>query len=177
LGGRASEEIIFGDISSGASNDIEKATDMARRMVTQYGMSSKLGPIQFGQQEEMVFLGRGINEQRNYSDEIAYEIDKEVRQIIDRAYARAKSILLENKDKLVTIAHLLVTKETLEADEFEQLFDNPRPAPKPLFKPEYLPGGNRTPELVGQSEAAVRVQNPQQSNTGTGGGFPAPRPA
>jgi len=177
LGGRASEEIIFGDISSGASNDIEKATDMARRMVTQYGMSSKLGPIQFGQQEEMVFLGRGINEQRNYSDEIAYEIDKEVRQIIDRAYARAKSILLENKDKLVTIAHLLVTKETLEADEFEQLFDNPRPAPKPLFKPEYLPGGNRTPELVGQSEAAVRVQNPQQGNTGTGGGFPAPRPA
>jgi cell division protease FtsH len=174
LGGRAAEDIIFGDISSGASNDIEKATDMARRMVTQYGMSSKLGPVQFGQKDEMVFLGREISEQRNYSDEIAYEIDKEVRQIIDRAYARAKSVLSENKAKLVAIAELLVQRETLEADEFESLFDSPRPTPKPLFKPEYIPG---RPEFGNREGEAARIREPQPGNN-TGGTFrPAPGPA
>lgn len=175
LGGRAAEDIIFGDISSGASNDIEKATDMARRMVTQYGMSTKLGPIQFGQKEEMIFLGREISEQRNYSDEIAYEIDKEVRQIIDKSYARAKKILLDNKDKLVHIAELLVQRETLESEEFEALFDTPRPTPKPLFRPEYIPG---RPEFGRDTEAAARLHDGNQQPGGQGGTFrPAPGPA
>jgi cell division protease FtsH len=135
LGGRAAEEIIFNEISSGASNDIEKATEIARTMVTRYGMSKKLGPIAFGKAEEMVFLGRQISEQRNYSDEVAYEIDKEVRAFIDNGYFRAKKILTENRDKLIQIAELLMQKETLEGDEFEQLFEVDRPLPHSYNRP------------------------------------------
>ena len=89
LGGHVAETIVFGDTTTGSSNDIEKATNLARAMVTQYGMSEKLGPLAFGKKEEMVFLGREISEQRNYSDEVAAKIDSEVREIIDRAFARA----------------------------------------------------------------------------------------
>jgi cell division protease FtsH len=135
LGGRAAEEIIFNEISSGASNDIEKATEIARTMVTRYGMSKKLGPIAFGKAEEMVFLGRQISEQRNYSDEVAYEIDKEVRAFIDNGYFRAKKILTENRDKLIQISELLMQKETLEGDEFERLFEVDRPLPHSYNRP------------------------------------------
>ncbi len=93
LGGNASEKLVFGDTTTGASNDIEKATNLARKMVTEYGMSEKLGPLAFGKREEMVFLGREIGEQRNYSDEVAKQIDDEVRAIIDRGYARAMEVL------------------------------------------------------------------------------------
>lgn len=162
LGGRAAEEIVFSEISSGASNDIEKATETARRMVTQYGMSKKLGPMAFGTKDELVFLGREISEQRNYSDEIAYEIDKEVRSIIDNAYTRAKKILAEHKDKLQEVSELLLQKETLEGDEFEAMFDMKRPEPKPLFRmPE-------RPEINDRSnEAAVRLND---QSFGTQGG-------
>ncbi len=130
MGGHVAEEIIFNEITTGPSNDIEKATGMARRMVTEYGMSKKLGPMAFGKKEEMIFLGRSISEERNYSDEVAYEIDKEVRRIIDEAYARAQSILSTHKDKLIEIAQVLIEKETLEEDEFEALFEGiPRPTP------------------------------------------------
>jgi cell division protease FtsH len=135
LGGRAAEEIIFNEISSGASNDIEKATEIARQMVTRYGMSKKLGPIAFGKADEMVFLGRQISEQRNYSDEVAYEIDKEVRAFIDNGYYRAKKILTENRDKLIQISELLIQKETLEGDEFERLFETERPVPHAYNRP------------------------------------------
>src|SRR5215204_1337105 len=100
LGGTASERLVFGDTTTGASNDIEKATDLARRMVTEFGMSDKLGPLSFGKRDELVFLGREIGEQRNYSDEIAKQIDEEVRAIIDGAYARAMDVLVKHKDKL-----------------------------------------------------------------------------
>jgi cell division protease FtsH len=123
LGGRASEEIIFGEISSGASNDIEKATGIARQMVTRYGMSKKLGPIAFGKQEEMVFLGREISEQRNYSDEVAAKIDAEVREIIDRAYDRATEALSAHREVLDRLAALLIENETIESEEFEALFE------------------------------------------------------
>ncbi len=89
LGGRVAEEEVFGDITTGASNDLERVTSLARRMVTQYGMSDELGPQTFGEKEELVFLGREIGEQRNYSEEIAEEIDKEVRKLVDEAYERA----------------------------------------------------------------------------------------
>jgi cell division protease FtsH len=131
LGGRAAEEIIFNEITTGASNDIERVTEMARMMVTRYGMSQKLGLVALGRKEELVFLGREISEQRNYSDEIAYEIDKEVRALVDEAYDKAKEILTMYKDKLIEISELLIEKETLDAVDFEALFDGmPRPEPK-----------------------------------------------
>src|SRR2546429_1461830 len=124
LGGNASERMIFGDTTTGASNDIEKATDLARRMVTEFGMSDKLGPLSFGKRDELVFLGREIGEQRNYSDEGAKQIDEEVRAIIDHAYERAMDVLVEHRDKLTGLAEKLVAEETVDADEFEKLFND-----------------------------------------------------
>ena len=121
LGGRAAEELIFADRWTGASDDLEKATKVARRMVTAYGMSEKLGPLTFGDREELVFLGREIAEQRNYSDEVAEEIDHEVRRIIDQAYERAKAILITYRQKLDGVAHRLIEIETIERSEFEAL--------------------------------------------------------
>jgi len=127
LGGNVAETIVFGDTTTGSSNDIEKATGLARAMVTQYGMSEKLGPLAFGKKDEMVFLGREISEQRNYSDEVAAKIDAEVRAIIDNAFARAKEALTTHRDVLDRLAVLLVEKETIEHDEFEALFEGVLP--------------------------------------------------
>ena len=129
MGGHVAEELVFNELSTGASNDIERATGLARRMVTEYGMSKKLGPLAFGKKDEMVFLGREISEQRNYSDEIAFEIDKEIRGLIDTAYAVATQVVTLHQDKLEAIAMLLMEHETLEAEELEALFDTPRPKP------------------------------------------------
>jgi cell division protease FtsH len=122
LGGNVSERLIFGDTTTGASNDIEKATDLARRMVTEFGMSDKLGPLSFGKRDELIFLGREIGEQRNYSDEIAKQIDEEVRAIIDKAYERATEVLTTHRDRLVALAEKLVAEETVDAEAFEALF-------------------------------------------------------
>ena len=122
LGGNASEKLIFGDTTTGSSNDIEKATTLARRMVTEFGMSDKLGPLAFGKRDELVFLGREIGEQRNYSDEVAKQIDEEVRAIIDRSYSKAMDVLVRYKDRLVQLAERLVNEETIEQDEFEKMF-------------------------------------------------------
>jgi cell division protease FtsH len=122
LAGNASERIVFGDTTTGASNDIEKATDLARRMVTEYGMSEKLGPLSFGKREEMIFLGRDLGEQRNYSDEVAKQIDEEVRAIIDRAYDRAYEVLTTNRERLDRLAAKLVAEETVDSEGFEALF-------------------------------------------------------
>ncbi len=122
MGGRVAEEIIFDEITTGASNDLERATKMARAMVTQYGMSQKLGPLIFGEKDELVFLGKEIGEQRNYSEEIARQIDHEVRRIIESAYERASKILHENKTKLEEIAQRLLKEETLDAQAFEAIF-------------------------------------------------------
>ncbi len=127
LGGNVAETIVFGDTTTGSSNDIEKATGLARAMVTQYGMSEKLGPLAFGKKDEMVFLGREISEQRNYSDEVAAKIDAEVRSIIDNAFARAKQALETHRDVLDRLASLLVEKETIEHEEFESLFEGVLP--------------------------------------------------
>ncbi len=136
MGGHVAEELIFGEVTTGPSNDIERATGMARRMVTEFGMSKKLGPVAFGKKEEMIFLGRSISEERNYSDEVAYEIDKEVRRIIDEAYEQAKSILTAQKAKLIEIAAVLIERETLDGEEFEALFDGvPRPQRRPFLPP------------------------------------------
>ena len=124
LGGNAAERLIFGDTTTGASNDIEKATDLARRMVTEWGMSDKMGPLAFGKRDEMIFLGREIGEQRNYSDDVAKMIDDEVRALIEHGYVRATQVLTEYKAKLLALADKLIAEETVEAEEFEKLFDD-----------------------------------------------------
>jgi cell division protease FtsH len=122
MGGRAAEEIIFEEVTTGASNDLDRATKMARAMVTQYGMSEKLGPLMFGEKDELVFLGKEIGEQRNYSEEIARQIDHEVGRLIENAYHKAVELLLENKSYLEAIAKRLLQEETLDAKNFEAIF-------------------------------------------------------
>ncbi|MGV3488460.1 MAG: ATP-dependent zinc metalloprotease FtsH [Tuberibacillus sp.] len=123
LGGRVAEEIVFGEVSTGASNDFERATGLARRMVTEFGMSEKLGPMQFGQSQGQVFLGRDIQNEPNYSDAIAYEIDSEIQRIIKECYERCKQILTEKRDKLELVAQTLLKVETLEADQIKALVE------------------------------------------------------
>lgn len=135
LGGRAAEEIIFNEASTGASNDLEKVTQMARSMVTRYGMSDSLGPRVFGRKDELVFLGREIGEQRDYSDAIAHQIDDEVRSIVTRAYDRARQTIEEHRVELDRIAGYLLERETLSAEEFSAAFDG-RPLPKRPDKPQ-----------------------------------------
>lgn len=127
MGGRAAEEIVFGDVTSGASNDIEKATSIARKMVKQFGMSSKLGLVKYGQSNELQYLGYGYGEQRDYSDNTADEIDDEVKRIINEAYEEAVRILKENKSILDKLSEILLDKEVVEANEFEGLFGDKEP--------------------------------------------------
>ncbi|MDD3717470.1 MAG: ATP-dependent zinc metalloprotease FtsH [Actinomycetota bacterium] len=123
LGGRVAEEMIFDEITTGDQNDIEKATKLARKMVCEFGMSEKLGPLTLGQKQGEVFLGRDFTTHKDYSDQIAYEIDKEVRRLVDEAYERAAVILKENRDKLDSIARTLIEKETLEKEELLALLE------------------------------------------------------
>jgi cell division protease FtsH len=123
LGGRVAEEITFGEMTTGAQNDLEQATKLARQMVTEYGMSQKLGPRTFGQRQELVFLGREISEQRDYSDKIAQDIDEEVHNIIQGAYSTARKVLSANKEKLNQLAHELMTRETLDEPDLDKIFE------------------------------------------------------
>lgn len=127
LGGRAAEEIVFDDITSGAANDLERVTRMARAMVTRLGMSPRLGPMVYGQKEELIFLGREISEQRDYSEAVAEEIDSEVRRLVSEAYDSARRILTQYRDRLDAVAHRLLEVETISRDEFEDLFPPPNP--------------------------------------------------
>lgn len=129
LGGRVAEQLMLGDISTGASNDIERATNIAKAMVTKYGMSDKLGTRTFGDQNNEVFLGRDYGHTVDYSQDTAAEIDAEIKSIIDGCYKRCTQILNENKDKLTTVAELLLDKEKIEGDEFDRLFEEPIEAP------------------------------------------------
>jgi cell division protease FtsH len=128
MAGHVAEELIFNEKSTGPHDDIERVTKIARAMVTEYGMSDKLELRTFGRKEELVFLGKEISEQRNYSERVALEIDREVRTIIQKAYDVAKAILVENKPKLVQIAQRLVAEESLEGENLENLFNEPVPA-------------------------------------------------
>ncbi len=166
LGGNVSEQLVFGEMTTGSSNDIEKATNLARAMVTQYGMSEKLGPLTFGRKEEMIFLGREISEQRNYSDEVAAKIDAEVREIIDRAYERAKEALIAQRAVLDKLAALLVEKETIEHEEFEALFEGvlpPRssgPTARPISEGETPESGDVEAEPTGDETPTKRRRGP-----------------
>lgn len=123
LGGRVAEKLALDDISTGASNDIERATKIARAMVTTYGMSDKLGPMAYGTNDDEVFLGRDFNKIRNYSEEVAAKIDDEMRTIIDTAYLKTEKLLSENMEKLERVAQALLEKETITGKEFETLFE------------------------------------------------------
>ncbi len=137
LAGHVSEELTFNEMTTGAADDIERATKLARKMVTDYGMSDKLGPRTFGHKEELVFLGREISEQRNYSEKVAQQIDDEVHNIIQHAQEVARRILTENRPKLIQIAERLIAHETLEGEELESLFNET--APKPTLEPTAAP--------------------------------------
>jgi len=144
MGGRVAEQVQFGqnEITTGASNDLENATNMARTMVTHYGMSEKLGPRTFGKREELVFLGREISEHRDYSDKVAETIDDEVYSLIGEAYKRAKEVLAANKRQFVDLAKYLLEHETADGAVIEALFSAPSASddgPTPTADPEPSP--------------------------------------
>ena len=149
LGGRISEQLTFDEITTGASNDLETATKIALRMVKQYGMSASLGPRTFGRREELVFLGREIHEERDYSDKVAEEIDREVQALIQHAYERAEEILTSSADKLAEVAQYLIQHESVEGNQLKRLLDGPeaqeavpsepQPAPIPPAVPRSIP--------------------------------------
>ena len=159
LGGNVSERMVFNDTTTGSSNDIEKATDLARRMVTECGMSGRLGPLSFGKRDELIFLGREIGEQRNYSDEIAKTIDEEVRAIVDKAYERATQVLEIHRDRLDALATKLIAEETVDHEAFETLFSD-LPPKEDLHG---LPPRRARPEASTQRRAGARHQAQHQA--------------
>ena len=167
LGGRVAEKIIFNDISTGASNDIERASEQARKMVTRYGMSDTLGPIAFGQNNDEVFLGKDYNHMRNYSEAVASQIDEEVEKIILNAYKQTEDILTEHIDKLHAVALELVKREKLTGEEFKRLMNGEKL--EPLFsdeeeaKPE---SESEKPKTAEKAEAAaVETEAPETAET------------
>ncbi len=150
LGGRVSEELMISDITTGAANDIERATKMARQMVTEYGMSDRLGPLTLGQKTGEVFLGRDFSSHPDYSDQVAFEIDNEVRRMIDEAHDVALEILTGHKDEIQGWAEFLMEKETINKEEVEELFKNV--AKRPPREPDVRSAG------LAVSRSAVRKQ-------------------
>ncbi|GAI14040.1 unnamed protein product, partial [marine sediment metagenome] len=168
LGGLTAEELIFNERTSGAHEDIGLATKIAHSMVTDLGMSDKLGPRTFGDKQELVFLGREIAEQKDYGNKIADEIDREVNRIIQSAHRVAKKILTENKQRLIHIAEKLVAQETLESAELEAAFDEPispqaeakaSPTPKPVKAPPKAKA-KPAPKKIGVSPQLLPKQAP-----------------
>ena len=161
MGGRVAEQITFGqgEVTNGASNDLEQATNIARTMVTRYGMSEKLGPRTFGKREELVFLGKEIAEQRDYSDSVAETIDEEVYHLVDEAYQRAKELLTTHKDKLAHLAKYLIENETAEGEVLEALFDSRPPQPTGSTKPEPA-RRKRAPTKPSRAKAPRRAKPP-----------------
>ena len=169
LGGRVAEKIIFNDISTGASNDIERASEQARKMVTRYGMSEKLGPIAFGQNNDEVFLGKDYNHMRNYSEAVASQIDDEVEKIILNAYKQTEDILTEHIDKLHAVALELVKREKLTGDEFRRIMNGEELEPlfadegKDEAKPEAETNSDANPESEVKSDEAVAPETSENN--------------
>ena len=169
LGGRVAEKIIFNDISTGASNDIERASEQARKMVTRYGMSEKLGPIAFGQNNDEVFLGKDYNHMRNYSEAVASQIDDEVEKIILNAYKQTEDILTEHIDKLHAVALELVKREKLTGDEFKRIMNGEELEPlfadedKDEAKPEAETNSDAKPESEVKSDEAVAPETSENN--------------
>ncbi len=156
LGGLVAEEMVFGEGTTGPQDDLQRATQLARQMVTQWGMSERLGPRTFGRKEELVFLGREISETRNYSEKVAEEIDEEVRQIIDKAYHTAKRVLTESRDKLDSVVTVLLEEETIEGEALASVLSGVSPPPQP--QPE---GGKpAAPKDTGEPQKPVTSPKP-----------------
>lgn len=166
LGGRVAEALVLKEISSGASNDLQRATSLARQMICEYGMSTELGPVTFGHRQDQVFLGRDIARDKNYSEEIAAKIDKEIRKFLDEAYQKTEELLQNNIDKLHLIAQALIEKETLEGSEIEQLMKygrildkNEQPLDDNSGTPAVIPPDAVTvPAAEAQPQAAPQYQ-------------------
>lgn len=166
LGGRVAEALVLKDISTGAQNDLERATELVRKIITEFGMSEELGPLTFGRRQEQVFLGRDIARDRNYSEAVAFSIDKEARRIMDECYSRAKDILTKYMDKLHLVAKTLMERETLEAEEFRALMEG-RPLESPS-ETESKSGFNDVPE-------AGSIKTDKRENPNIGGPEPVLR--
>ena len=130
LGGYAAEKIIFGDITTGASNDLQKATNVAKQLVMRYGMTEKLGPRTYGEAEEMIFLGKEIHENRDYSEKTAQEIDEAVLSLLNDALAKAKELIRKHRSDIDKIVDVLLEKETIEKEAFEKIVGEPQKVPK-----------------------------------------------
>ncbi len=154
LGGRVAEEVVLGEVSTGASNDFEQATNIIRRMVTEFGMSDKLGPMKFGHTQGQVFLGRDLGHEQNYSDSIAYEIDKEMHRMIAEQYERCKKLLTTHRDQLELIATTLMEVETLDSAQIKQLIENGKLDDITIVKPQ-----NK------DSEVKVQIGTQEQNKT------------
>ena len=157
LGGRAAEELVFHEITTGAANDLEKVTSTAKQMIMRFGMSEKLGPRTLGRNHDLPFLGRDMSAEPDYSDEIAREIDDEIRRIVEEAHERARQVLTEHMDDLHRISQILIERETIDKDEFERLLAGepeesvfaepipPPPEPEPSKEPERKPAPQPRP--------------------------------
>ena len=168
LGGRAAEEIVFGEITTGASNDLEKVTETAKQMVMRFGMSERLGPRVFGHDRGQPFLGREFSSEPDYSDEIAREIDDEIRRIVESAHQTAKSLLGERRDDLDHISKLLLERETIDAEQFVALLDG-KPESE-VFADDEESGAPATPEEPeAEAEKSASREGPRAA--------PRPRPA
>lgn len=169
LGGRVAEELVLEDISTGASNDIERVTNTARAMVTHYGMNDEMGPMTYGKDQNEVFLGRDIARSQDYSDETAAKIDKEMRHIVDEAYRLCRQLLTDHMDKLHLVAEMLLEKETISGDEFNAVFkeSNTDEAPiasvkeKTTEKDEKLDAGSHQ-EPVGDPAFTTATEHTQE---------------
>jgi cell division protease FtsH len=157
LGGRVAEEITQGDITTGAQNDLERATQLARQMVTEFGMSEKLGPMTLGRKQHEVFLGRDIVDDRNYSDEVAFAIDQEMRAIIDDCHSKVKTLLSENFDLLHKVTRSLLEREILEGEDLETL----------------IAGGELLPLINHEKEKAETASSEQSAIEGETGNNPS----
>jgi cell division protease FtsH len=175
LGGNVAEQLVFGDTTTGASNDIEKATELARKMVTRFGMSEKLGTVTLGRQDEMIFLGREMSEQKNYSDAVAKQIDEEVRAIIDRGAARAREVLTKHRDRLDALAAKLIAEETVEGEAFEALFSDlpAKPAAYADLLARLRAAGINLPTKEEVEAAAEAAKGAKPTTGGAAAGQPA----
>ncbi|HEX5505217.1 MAG TPA: ATP-dependent zinc metalloprotease FtsH [Thermomicrobiales bacterium] len=165
LGGHVAERLVFDELSTGASNDIERATALARKMVTEFGMSDNLGTVAYGKKEEMIFLGREIGEQRNYSESVAVKIDDEVKAIIDEAYQRATDILTTYMPQMQQIVGVLMERETIDGVEIDQFFEAPKPRPRlvgpPVTEPALVAMTREERQAVGRAGDG-RVERPDR---------------
>ena len=157
LGGRVAEQLVLDDISTGASNDLQRATDTARAMVTRYGFSERMGPVVYGSDPEQTFLGRDFGQGKGYSESIASEIDNEIRDIVDEAYETARRLLTEHMDKLHAVANVLIEREKISGDEFRTLMEGGTLPPYDLSKGETA----RADTVQTPSESPVQEEEPK----------------